>query len=200
MKTCEEYILKQYLEQDKVIQEKNETIEALRKEIKVLQNPINEVLEDDKKVDCITLYKSANVIYQLKTNTYLHQYKEAFESIYANGKITIEELKNALEDDEELEKINNRVVISRWSSSERMYSFEPMVHDMFEFNICDVQYVIWGNYENMTLSRLNDFDRKEGFFYGKFKEKCIEKARTEVRKTLKDTIEYLEKKEQENES
>lgn len=172
----------------------------MKEQVVALENPISDILEDTEKVDCITLYKSANVIYQLKTNTYLHQYKEAFESIYANGKITIEELKNALEDDEELEKINNRVVISRWSSSERMYSFEPMVHDMFEFNICDVQYVIWGNYENVTLSRLNDFDRKDSFFYGKFKEKCIEKARTKVRKTLKDTIEYLEKKETENES
>lgn len=200
MKTCEEYVLKQLLEQESVIAERSKLIEELTKEIEKLKNPISEVLDEGKKVDCITLYKSANVIYQLNTNTYLYQYKEAFESIYANGKITLDEMKKALEDNEELEKINNRFVINRWSSSERMYQFEPATHDMFEFNIGNVQYVIWGNYENMFLSKLNDFEHTDGFFYEKYKEQCLEKAREEVRKTLKDTIEYLEKKDQSNES
>lgn len=201
MKTCEEYILKQYLEQDKVIQEKNEIIEALRDEIKILQNPINEVLEEEKKVDCITLYKSANVIYDLKVNTTLYQYKEAFESVYANGRITLDDMKKALEDDKKLEKINEKVTISNWSYAKKMYQFEPATHDMFEFNLSNVQYVIWGNYENMSLSRLNDFDDKNGFFYEKYKDRCLEKARKGVREVLKDTIEYLEKKEAEkNES
>jgi len=198
MKTCEEYILKQYLEQDKVIKEKEGQIKELEDQIVALENPISDILEDTEKVDCITLYKSANVIYQLKTNTSLYDYREIFDSAYANGKITLDEMKKALEDDVELEKINNQIAISRWSYTERMYQFEPATHDIFEFNISDVQYVIWGNYENMALSRLNDFDSKDGLYYEKYKEQCLEKARVEVRKTLKSTIEYLEKKEQEN--
>jgi len=164
----------------------------------VLQNPINVVLEEEKKVDCITLYKSANVIYDLKVNTNLYQYKEAFESVYANEKITLESMKKALEDDEELEKINKQVTISSWSYEEKMYKFEPAIHDMFEFNINNVQYVLWGNYENMGLSRLNNFDDKNGFFYEKYKDRCLEKARKEVREVLKNTIKYLEEKESES--
>lgn len=201
MKTCEEYILKQYLEQDKVIREKNEIIEALREDVNLLKNPISEVLEEDRKVDCITLYKSTNVIYDMRVNTSLYQYKEAFESVYANGKITLNELKKALDDDETLDKINSKFTISSWGYDKKMYQFEPVSYDVFELNIDKFQYLIWGNYENLNLSRLNDFDEKKGFFYEKYKDQCLEKARVEVRKVLKDTIEYLEKKEEEkNES
>lgn len=201
MKTCEQYVLQKFYEQGFLVEELKKENENLKEKINILENPINDVLEENKKVDCITLYKSSNVIYDLKVNTNLYEYKEAFESVYANEKITLESMKKALEDDEELEKINKRIAISRWSYAERMYQFEPATHDMFEFNINDVQYVIWGNYKNMSLSRLNNFDDKNGFFYEKFKEQCLEKAREEVREVLKDTIKYLEEKEAEkNES
>lgn len=198
MKTCEEYILKQYLEQDKVIKEKEEKIKELESQVVALKNPVSEFLADEEKIDCITLYKSVNVIYQLNINMNLYEYKEAFTSLYTNGKITLDEMKKSLENDEELEKINNCISLSRYSFKERMYKFEPATHDMFEFNINDVQYVIWGNYENMVLSRLNDFDIKDGLYYEKYKEECLEKARAEVRKILKSTIKYLEKCEMEN--
>ena len=198
MKTCEQYVLQKFYEQGFLVEELKKENENLKEKINILENPINEVLEEEKKVDCITLYKSANVIYDLKVNTSLYEYKEAFESVYANGKITLESMKKALEDDEELEKINAKINVSNWSYAKKMYQFEPVTHDMFEFNINDVQYVLWGNYENMSLSRLNNFDDKNGFFYEKFKEQCLEKAREEVREVLKNTIEYLEKKEQEN--
>lgn len=194
MKTCEEYILKKYLEQENVITEKDKKIKDLEAQVRTLENPISEVLEAAEKVDCVTLYKSVNVIYQLKTNTSLYDYKEKFGSSFAKGKITIEELKKALEDDKTLDKLNNKIAISSWAYSERMYQFVPATHDMFEFNINDIQYVIWGNYENMSLSRLNDFDSKDGFYYEKLKEQVLEKARKEVRETLKDIITYLERK------
>lgn len=201
MKTCEQYVLQKFYEQGFLVEELKKENENLKEKINILENPINDVLEENKKVDCITLYKSANVIYDLKVNTSLYEYKEAFESVYANGKITLESMKKALEDDEELEKINAKINISNWSYAKKMYQFEPVTHDMFEFNINDVQYVLWGNYENMSLSRLNNFDDKNGFFYEKFKEQCLEKAREEVREVLKDTIKYLEEKESEkNES
>ena len=197
MKTCEEYILNQYFEQDKIIQEKNKEIEALKEEINLLKNPISEVLEEDKKIDCITLYKSANVIYDMRVNTNLYQYKEAFGSVCANGKITLNEMKKALDDDETLDKINNKFIISSWGYDKKMYQFETVSYDVFELNIDKSQYLIWGNYENLSLSRLNDFDEEKGFFYEKYKDRCLEKARQEVRKVLKNTIEYLEKKESE---
>lgn len=198
MKTCEEYILKQYLNQEKVISQKDKKIKELETEIIELKNPISEVVKETEKVDCLTLYKSANLIYNLRVNDHLYKYKEVFESIYANGKITIDELRKALVDDKELDRINNKFVIDNWSWRNKMYQFEPFNSHIFEFDINGIQYLIHGSFENLQVSRLNNFDELEGYFYEKYKDDLLKKAKETVRKTLQETIEYLATKEEKN--
>ena len=107
MKTCEEYILKKFLESEEVIKSKEQKIDELNAKIFELENPKTEYEEqEDKKLECITLYKTPNVIYKLSTNTYYSDYKNAFESRYANGKITIDDLKEALTSDQKLDELN----------------------------------------------------------------------------------------------
>ncbi len=194
MKTCEEYVLKKFLESEAVIAEKNKKIEELNDEIFKLKNPTIDDVIDDKKIDCITLQKSSNIIYRLRTNTSVHDYKEKFGSSIANGKITLDEMKKALEDDKALDELNDKVVLNRWIYNEKMYQFEPYTADVFEFTINGIQYLIYGNYDNLDLVRLNDLDRSDGFFYESYREECLKHARENARKTLKNTIEVLEEK------
>lgn len=192
MKTCEEYILKKYLDQELEKYDLEAEIEELKKKIYELENP--NIESEEKKADCITLYKSANVIYELKTNTYSHYYKETFKKAFANGKVTIKELEKALEDDKTLDEINDKFPLSTWDN-DKMYKFEPINYDCFEFNIDKAQYLIWGNYYNLSLSRLNDEECANGYFYEKYKENCLKKVREKVRDALKKTIEYLKEQE-----
>lgn len=200
MKTCEEYILKKFLESEEVIKLKEQEIDELNTKIFELENPKTEYEEqEDKKLGCITLYKTPNVIYKLSTNTYYGIYKEAFGSRYANGEITIDDLKEALTSDKKLDELNKTTVVTRYGN-ERMYEIEAVSHDMFEFTIDKTQYLIWGNPSNLALSTINDLNRSDCFFYEKFKDEVLKKARKKARELLQDVIEYLEKQEAENEA
>ena len=200
LKTCEEYILKKFLESEEVIKSKEQKIDELNAKIFELENPKAEYEEqEDKKLECITLYKTPNVIYKLSINTFYSDYKKAFESRYANGKITIDDLKEALTSDKKLDELNLTTVITRYGN-ERMYEVEAVSHNMFEFTIDKTQYLIWGNPSNLALSTINDLDRSDCFFYEKFKDEVLKKARKKAREVLQDVIEYLEKQEAENET
>lgn len=197
IRTLEEKALSDIEDLQQLVINKDAEIYKLKLQLQKASEPTE---EDSRVIEALRLSVCLDPIYHYNFSTYSSYY---IDSIVKNiDKISIEDWEESLISDEKFEELYEKVWFDNYSSSYKMYKMEPYSSSIYVLNVAGYQHVIYGNYDNLNINKLNDLSSDSGFIteYNRddMTKKIIKSVRECIEKAIPKAKEKLaEKKEDE---